>query len=123
MSESIASAKVAERPSKYWTEKPIFTNKPVTKLGSVDVRRVIVDGAEYKYSVHPRLPEIGERINIHMNGIGQAIVKGYFHEHDWVGVLAKPLKPPKWYVEQNKRYKGVLRDCAGVFGAEFDLKE
>ena len=57
-------------------------------------------------SINP-LPNIGDTVNIIMNGIGIAEVKGYFVSEtdysNYLGIMAKPLKPPKWLVNQNKR--------------------
>jgi hypothetical protein len=76
-----------------------------------------------KWSGEGSIPKIGETINVRMNGIGPAIVKSYFMgygggETYYLGVLAVPLSPPDWYVEQNGE------DHPGhFFGAEVEVKE
>jgi hypothetical protein len=53
------------------------------------------------------LPKIGDQIKVDMNGIGPAVVKGYFvsevEDGNYLGIMALHLKPPKWLVDQRKR--------------------
>ena len=53
------------------------------------------------------LPEIGETVMITMNGIGPAVVKGYFASGEtegqmFLGVMTLALHPPKWLKQQNR---------------------
>jgi len=104
----------------YWTEKPTLTGSRTKKEGH---RIAKCEGRQVKYSEHDRVPDIGERITISMNSIGPAVVKGYFIEFEFVGVLAVPVTPPDWWKRQNADYNGPLKDCCGVFGSEIELTE
>jgi hypothetical protein len=71
------------------------------------------DNAEYLWSGKLAPPAVGEKIEITMNGIGEATVTGYFAEEGWLGVRFRAHNPPEWYVKQNGR------DCIGhAFGVE-----
>ena len=64
------------------------------------------------------IPKIGEEVGVKINGIGRSIVKKYFVEHGFIGLLVQPLSPPDWYVKQN----GADEPCH-VFPAEcFELE-
>jgi hypothetical protein len=58
-------------------------------------------------------PAIGERIKVRMNGLGHALVVGYFTEGGYLGVRVKYESPPEWFVRQNG---GNVEGA--VFGAE-----
>ena len=58
-------------------------------------------------------PAVGAKVQVGVDGIGEAIVLGYFVEYGWLGVCVRPLAPPAWYVKQNG--KGAI---CGVMGAE-----
>lgn len=47
------------------------------------------------------IPKIGTKLNVKINGIGESIVKKYFVEHGFIGMLVQPLDPPAWYIKQN----------------------
>jgi hypothetical protein len=66
--------------------------------------RIYLDasGARMKWSAKFDIPKIGQRIYINMNGIGPAIVKGYFESEGYVGVMTKATKPPKWLRRQRR---------------------
>ena len=49
------------------------------------------------------LPELGEEVFIHTNGIGDATVTGYFVEHGYLGFYAKVRNPEPEWVEQEER--------------------
>lgn len=57
-----------------------------------------------KWSGGEAPPKIGAKVHVLINGIGRATVTGYFVEHGWLGILARPAKAPAWYVTQNGRY-------------------
>jgi hypothetical protein len=60
-------------------------------------------GEDLKWSASFPLPQIGDRIQITMNGIGEAEVMGYFKEGGVLGVMAKALLPPKWLKDQRDK--------------------
>lgn len=63
------------------------------------------------------IPEVGDIIKARVNRIGLCRVLGYFVECGWVGVVAKPLDPPEWYVRQNgDKFDGTC----GLFGSEIE---
>ena len=53
-----------------------------------------------------------------INNIGKCRVLGFFERDGRVGVIAKPVKPPKWFVWQN----GAHALCR-LFGAEIEKIE
>ena len=64
------------------------------------------------------IPKIGEEVCVKINSIGRSIVKKYFVEHGFIGLLVQPIAPPAWYVKQN----GADVPCH-VFPAEcFELE-
>ncbi len=64
-------------------------------------------------------PKIGDKIKANINEIGICQVLGYYEEGGYIGVIAKPEKPPKWYIKQNGKY-----GMCGLFGAEIrELKD
>lgn len=65
---------------------------------------------------HPRLPSVGEKVKVTMNGLGEGYVGSYFIRDGWLGLEINLLDPPEWYVSQNK---GNVP--APVFGAEVAL--
>lgn len=76
-----------------------------------------------KWSGEDAPPAIGTKIRITINGIGPAIVRGYFSECDWLGLLVDVLSPPDWWVRQNVK-PGKPYPRSHVFGVEFKpLKE
>jgi hypothetical protein len=58
-------------------------------------------------------PEIGDEVVIKINGIGKAKVEGYCLLDGFLGVMAKAIDPPGWFVKQNG---GNVASC--VFGME-----
>lgn len=69
-----------------------------------------------KWSGKDDPPAVGAKVKVRMNNIGPGVVRGYFVEYGWLGVLVKPSKPPKWWREQTKDMADPL---AHIFGAEF----
>jgi hypothetical protein len=61
------------------------------------------DGNLLKWSAKFPLPKIGDRIFVRMNGIGWAVVKGYFASEDYLGVMTKATKPPAYLRQQHRR--------------------
>ena len=59
------------------------------------------------------IPAIGSKLNVKINGIGESIVKKYFVEYGFIGMLVTPQNPPAWYIKQN----GADSECH-VFPAE-----
>ena len=47
------------------------------------------------------IPKVGEKVIAAINAIGPVIVERYFVEYGFIGVIAKPTDPPKWYIKQN----------------------
>ena len=78
----------------------------------------IADGHVRKFS-GTFIPAIGDVVEIDMNAIGNAIVVGYFHDEDFVGILAVPVAPPAWWIRQDGEDKTDLRGIAAVFGCEY----
>lgn len=75
------------------------------------------------------LPAIGSRVFVTLNGIGWAVVKGYFESCGYVGLMTLPTKPPKWLRDQVKRHakngsapKWIVEGIGCEFGAEVILK-
>lgn len=106
----------------FFVPRPTFSN--ISDEGMYIYRNS--DNTPVKWSAKFALPEIGERIFITMNGIGWAVVRGYFESCGYIGVMTKPTRPPAWLVRQNKQYKEGpqwLRDGIGCeFGSEVALK-
>lgn len=48
------------------------------------------------------IPEIGTKLNVKVNAIGESIVQKYFVEHGFIGMLVQPINPPEWYRKQNE---------------------
>tara|TARA_R100000781_G_scaffold110156_1_gene75432 strand:+ start:144 stop:515 length:372 start_codon:yes stop_codon:yes gene_type:complete len=76
-----------------------------------------------------RLPEIGDTVQLRINGLGPALVTGHFIEHGWLGFYAKPLDPPQWAqnhyknreeptqeeAEWRSKFPGVYQHGEGMF--------
>lgn len=108
----------------------ILTPTPTDRTGK-DGHAVYLDaeGKEMLWSAKFPIPAIGQRIYINMNGIGWAVVKGYFESCGYVGVMTLPTRPPKYLRDQNKADRKDLskpqwyRDGIGCeFGSEILLK-
>jgi hypothetical protein len=69
-----------------------------------------------RWSADAPPPPIGAAIVVTMNGLGTAIVAGYFVEADWLGLLVDFLAPPEWHAKQNGA--GAR---GHIFGAEMRL--
>ena len=64
------------------------------------------------------IPKVGGFVMARINNIGKCRVLGFFERDGRVGVIAKPVKPPKWFVRQN----GAHALCC-LFGAEIEKIE
>jgi hypothetical protein len=77
-----------------------------------------------KWSGKKPPPAIGTKVKVTMNSLGPAIVRGYFIEHNWLGINVQFLKPPKWWKEQNKdrilHNGGITKTFGHIFGCEFE---
>lgn len=63
-------------------------------------------------------PPVGTRIKVKMNNLGEATVKGYFVEDNWLGLLVRLHNPPEWHRKQDaNRPAGPSH----IFGCEFEL--
>lgn len=117
--------------NKYYEEFFIPLPTPTDKkvLGTINPEaehQVYLDakGNPLRWSGDFPIPAIGDQILVKMNSIGPAIVKGYFESCGFVGVMAKPTRPPKWLQDQIKRDTKALdwqREGIGCFyGAEIE---
>lgn len=61
------------------------------------------------------VPAIGDIVKARINRIGAVEIVSYFCEDGWLGVLARPLNPPEWYIRQNGRDA-----TCHLFGCEVD---
>ncbi len=62
------------------------------------------------------IPQLGDVVEVRINGIGKGEVVGFFDEVGYAGVVVKPFDPPQWYINQN----GKDEPCH-VFGAELKI--
>lgn len=85
-----------------------FIDKP-TATGEKDAEGFHLyresDGSLLKWSGGrmATIPEVNQKIWITMNGIGPAIVQGYFASDGFLGVMTKALNPPAWLKLQNEK--------------------
>ena len=47
------------------------------------------------------MPMVGAEVNVKINGIGRSVVKKFFVEHGFIGMVVQPYDPPAWYIKQN----------------------
>lgn len=80
--------------------------------------KILNKGGKALWSAKFAPPAVGEVVVIRINAIGNAVVEGYCLAYGFLGVMAKPLDPPEWYVKQNG---GNVAGC--VFGAEISIVE
>lgn len=114
----------------------ILTPTPTSKTHEHCAIYLDASGMEMRWSAKFPIPAIGQRIFITLNGIGWAVVKGYFVSEtsyaNYVGVMTLPTNPPAWLKAQNRRDKKArenrnqpqwMIDGIGCeFGAEIELK-
>lgn len=104
----------------YWLDTQPVITRPVTKD---DFGQVYADGQTLKYS-NRELPALGDEVEITMNRIGRAHVAGYFYEEGFLGIIARPVNPPAWWIKQHaENKKSPVQNYACVFGAEFKTIE
>jgi hypothetical protein len=70
---------------------------------------------EGKWSGKAELPDLGTKIKINFNGLGEGVVHSYFVEHGFIGVRVKLDKQPDWHKNQEQP------PYALVFGAEIEV--
>ena len=51
--------------------------------------------------------------------LGPAVVRGYFTESGWLGLLVELSNPPRWWINQ----KVSERNICHIFGPEFRVVE
>ncbi len=86
---------------------------------SEDGKTLLNAADRVKWSKDIPLPGIGTKINVKMNSLGPATVKGYFTEYGWLGLLVEFHNPPAWWIKQNGR---PAPDKLGhVFAIEFEV--
>lgn len=80
-------------------------------------------GVTGKWS-NPRVPKVGDRVKVTMNGLGTGVITGFFVESGWLGVLVQPDKGqrPQWHIDQFKRNKWEFIGYQ-VFGAEIKFMD
>ena len=71
-----------------------------------------------KWSSEKQPPAIGAVVKVTMNGLGAGVVKGYFVEDGWLGVLVKLSNPPGWWLKQNAAAIAKGQRLSHIFGAE-----
>lgn len=87
------------------------------------------EGKPMMWSADFPLPAINSRVFVKMNGIGWAVVMGYFESEGFVGLMTLPLNPPAWLVEQRKRDrkksqpKWAQEGIGCTFGIECSMEE
>lgn len=95
----------------FFIAQPIATGKKSKKTKDMPAFRLYRSGAlTLKWSNEKEPPAIGQEITITMNGIGPAIVKGYFASEDFLGVMTLATNPPKWLREQRERDRKDVRN-------------
>ena len=81
----------------------IDTPKRTTKTtGNGHREYVTAAGIRLAWSNPGPLPAIDSTVDVTMNSIGLVRVVGYFCQGGYLGVMTRPLHPPKWLVKQRK---------------------
>lgn len=71
--------------------------------------------ADLTWSGTQPVPAIGARVRVHMNGFGPALVNGYFHAEDYLGVVCASDQLPVWFQQQ----RPDVQECH-FFGRELE---
>lgn len=95
-------------PVSYLTTLPDWTSIVWDKE-----RRIVNRDDPFKWGGKEPPPSIGSKVTVAVNMIGAGVVRSYFVQEGFLGVLVKPDAPPDWYIKQN----GADQPCH-VFGAE-----
>jgi hypothetical protein len=122
---------------RFFIDTPVATGQTKkTTFGTVCMVYTDADGTEMLWSAKFPIPTIGATIQITMNKIGPAVVKGYFvcetKDANYIGVMTKPIDPPDWLQRQrlnnirahkdDRQYPTWILDGIGCeFGSEVQL--
>lgn len=63
------------------------------------------------------IPQIGDKVSINFNQLGEAIVESYFIEHGYFGLATKLIDAPEWHRKQHDK-NSKHHNTALVFGRE-----
>lgn len=112
--------------SKFFIPKPKATGEPGTGKHAEHAVYLTEGGERLFWSAPFPLPEVGDNVTITMNRIGPAIVKGYFSQGAYVGVMTFATEPPKWLRDQQRDVNAndpdwVKQGIGCEFGAEIAL--
>jgi len=92
----------------YFTHIPAYVHRTDENHMNKDV---------LKWSNKNPVPAIGDVVEVSINKLGAAVVKGYFEESGWLGLIVDLVDAPDWHKRQNGN------DPRGhVFGAELKDK-
>jgi hypothetical protein len=72
-----------------------------------------------KWSSNGPIPAIDSEVDLDVNGLGKGVVKGFFTEAGWLGVLCELLDPPEWWIKQTAKHEDKV---CHVFGLELKIK-
>jgi hypothetical protein len=97
------------------TLDPDHTVLPAYSFARWEGDELLNRDAPVKWSNDLPPPAIGTKVHVTMNRLGTGVVRGYFVECGWLGLLVEFLNPPEWYVKQNSHSNPL----GHVFGAEF----
>lgn len=71
-----------------------------------------------------RIPNVGDRVYVRVNDIGNGVVIGHFAMHGYLGVIVGCDKAPSWATpEQRECATDEFEYVVEVFGAEITLLE
>jgi hypothetical protein len=101
---SLIQLRVIEMPEyreRLFVPAPVLTSEKGKGRGE-ELLPVYVDdeGQRVLWSGDFPLPSLESRVFITMNGIGWAVVKGYFVSAGYLGVMTLPIDPPVWLCRQ-----------------------
>ncbi len=74
---------------------------PWTPIVWSDDRQIMNRDDPFKWGGKSPPPAIGDKVTIAVNGIGPGVVLSYFVQEGFLGVYARPEKPPEWYIKQS----------------------
>jgi len=70
---------------------------------------------EHTWSGKGPIPDLGTKVEINFNGLGEGVVHSYFVEHGYIGVRVKLDNQPDWHKNQGRP------PYAMVFGIEINI--